>query len=547
MGVDRVNWSLADLIDLEILLAEDERLVEDSGREGLEERDRRLATRILGRAGTETPEPRAEDRRRWFHEWLRLRREQRWHGAEFTPGSAIAFGWALCGWLLGVAGFICGKAVWWVGISGTALRGSSADAPVNVWFFLLTCVAPQTAFALVATGLMLMSGRWWRPDWPPLIRGLFAWVARPLLSRVARKLGGVTNRKELHGLQGLMGLARGRSGARAEAFKWPLIGTIHGFALGYALAVVTGTLLSVQVWHQTFAWQTTVSAYTPERVHRLAAVLALPWSWAAGEGTGFPSLESVQQTRLGRHQHPATIPETASAQWWLFVLFCTVAYGVAPRAGLLVWSRWRGRTALAREQFRGLRFDGLDERLMRGRVRWEAPPDKAPEAGVASRRLQEGEHPMRAGSRSQPAECVVLIPQERSGGGLELAVTQWLHQRRRWETRALSIVEATVAGRVTAAGWVRAQELARSGRALVWVQEAFMPPTRELLGFLRDLRAAAGSGVALWVGLIGKPGADTELGDPVEPIDARVWRHEVRSLADADTEAEAFVESGGGG
>ena len=73
------------------------------------------------------------------------------------------------------------------------------------------------------------------------------------------------------------------------------------------------------------------------------------------------------------------------------------------------------------------------------------------------------------------------------------------------------------------------------------VQEAWNPPIRETLEFIKNLREAVGPGALIHVGLIGKPNPDTVF-TPARGIDHSIWHDAILSLGDPKTGVKRLVQ-----
>ncbi len=67
--------------------------------------------------------------------------------------------------------------------------------------------------------------------------------------------------------------------------------------------------------------------------------------------------------------------------------------------------------------------------------------------------------------------------------------------------------------------------------SIVWVLEAWQPPIKETLFFLRELRRVTGDGMDIIVGLVGKPSAHTVF-TPPGAMDLSVWHKKLEGLGD---------------
>jgi hypothetical protein len=533
-----VIWSFADLVDFEVLLAQDEIRQNANEQPRLEERDRRIAREIADRPTPTSPAPVPLDRRFLFRAWLDRRLAHRRSNAEFTAGAATALALTLSSLILAGVGFLSGKAILLLVLTGAGLR-STQDEPVNVLFYLVACIFPQALLALGAVGLMLAQSRMQMPTAPPALRGLLTLLVRPLFAWLLGRLGhssvaGATRQD----LAAAMGWLRGRSLSHAEALRWPLISLFHSFALGYAVAILVGTLLSAQIWHQTFAWQTTVQAYTPERIHRLVQVIAIPWSWALPEGSGYPSREAVAMTRFHRHQDPAALPPDATSSWWLFVVLAALSYGFLPRLFLWLWSKAKLRSALRRETFDTLALDPLYERLARPHVAWHGPDTPAPPSGHCSSTPSSAEPDAR--QWASPGPATLLVPVEISSTRLFTTLREKVQSSNGWELQHTVELDGNAAGHRALVNPDASSEKPPPTQRVLILQEAFMPPTREVLNSFRDLRQAVGPQARILIGLIGKPGSEP-LGQPISTQQLEVWRQQVRSLGDSNLQVQPVL------
>jgi hypothetical protein len=424
-------------------------------------------------------------------------------------------------------------------LTGAGMR-STPDEPVNVLFFLVACILPQVLFALGAVILMLAQGRTRLPAPPAALRSLVAVVIRPIFGWLLGKLWHSLEGRKRQELAAAMGWLRGRTVTHAEALRWPLLGLLHSFAVGYATAILLGSFLSVQIWHQTFAWQTTVQAYTPERVHRVIQLVALPWSWALPEGSGYPTLADVSVTRFHRHQDPATLPSGSTGSWWLFVVLAALTYGFLPRLLLWLWGKWKLRFALRHEPFDTLVLDPLYERLTQPRVAWHGPettsasqPASLPSSDPSQREPQ---------SMASPGPATMLLSSELNSSALQRALADHLKTWNGWEPRKSMVLDGTTSGRHQVFDQLKHAGEDEARERILILHEAFMPPTREVLDFLRDLRRAVGPRSRLLVGLIGKPSTDP-LGQPVSPVHSSVWRNQVRTIGDPNLDAQPLLPS----
>ena len=77
---------------------------------------------------------------------------------------------------------------------------------------------------------------------------------------------------------------------------------------------------------------------------------------------------------------------------------------------------------------------------------------------------------------------------------------------------------------------------------LILIYEAWQPPIREILKFIKDIRKAGGKEMPLIIALIGKPCEET-IFTPVKEMDFKIWNMKIKGLGDPYIQLETLVES----
>src|SRR5262249_54545019 len=117
--------------------------------------------------------------------------------------------------------------------------------------------------------------------------------------------------------------AFGRLFAPCEA--WRLLTFTQLFGVAFNVSALVVTLGTVTFSDLAFAWSTPLEA-RPEAMHRLVAIIAAPWSWAAPDAV--PSLELVRATQYfrlksgvaGSYVRPGAV--ALYGAWWPFLAAC---------------------------------------------------------------------------------------------------------------------------------------------------------------------------------------------------------------------------------
>ncbi len=311
------HWSLADLIDFEVLLAREADTTEPSWKEPWQ----------AARPTPPTPPATPAARRSLFHQWLEFRRRD---PSLQLPGEALASGWLTLAALATAAGLLLGAT-----ITGTLLHYRGTE-PVNVaWFLVATLGIPWLVLLASATLTALRNAAGSAPPFRRLVASL-TWSA----SLGLRRLPG-EQRQHLRAL--LASLARRRA-IYGPLAAWPAIIVTQLFAVGYYLGILALFLTHVATTDLAFGWQSTLDL-GPEAVHRIVTTLAAPWAPFAPNP--HPSLDHIVRSRFAYTDGLSTLNRDATTSWWPFLAYAIATYGLAFRSATLAFATLRLRRTLA--------------------------------------------------------------------------------------------------------------------------------------------------------------------------------------------------------
>jgi hypothetical protein len=489
---------LADLIDLELLLARDRE-------RPLEERDARDA-RIAPTLEVEPP----GDRRALLLAWLRAVR-----GREPSLGARLAELRETSAALLFITGIVLGASA----VGGWLLAGTGT--PVNVVMLWPAVVGVQLALLVIwCIGAAPARALAWLPG----LRG-----ARSLIGSTASLLTALAARVAVRG----RGRREEMRAALAELRRldwlygrlrfWLTAAVAQSFAVGFnfgALAACAGIPL---IDDPAFGWRS--RHLEPPALHRTAELIATPWRAWVPEGA--PTLIEVEASRYssldprfagGASALARRAPEVWGA-WWPLLIASLLTYGLLPRLVLWLTATWVTRRELARAKLDHADCARLAERLLHLRVHERAaPPATAtarPAAGAAAECTDTpdltGREVVALAWAGVPASDVELLERLAAAGA---AVSGSVHR--------IGGLDLETDERALAALEDRA-----SARSIALAVEAFEPPTGDYVDFLRRARARAGSGRTLWVILCG---AEPEAEVPAEDI--AMWCRALGALGD---------------
>jgi hypothetical protein len=547
------EWSLADLIDLEVLVREDAE-TERAQPDLLVARDAVLRRQIAGDTGISP----ASRRRGVLRKWLAVRRRERFQDHP-SPGEEVV---SVMRWLsfgLALAGLAVARGAVW-----SFFRGAETEAfhpePINVLWYGLVCIGLPFLFSLYGFWVWLGYKALPRlPHGPAFLRGAVWGLVKPLVRRATEQISeSLGAERRLH-VQSVLGALRQRLESRRSAIAATFFHLVQAFGVAFTIGVLVFSWIDCKFYSRVFGWQTTDAETTPETVHGLVRGIATPWTWLRPEGFGFPNLEQVEKTNFVRFHSPADFPKDASSAWAAFLIWAALVYGVLPRLLLERLSAMHVRSALRREDFTELRFDPLWERLTtpeeRAQIQAPAPDapvyipprpaqgfsDPSPTVYITypETRSRDGVSAVAAPAAAVTRYAMVLPSDIREPGCAE-AVAEWMRQKKGWEQGEVKPLGYGIGDREKLIG-----ELAGSGGDardphLLFVQESFMPPVEEYLELLRKVRAAVGPKRKILVGLLGKPNR-TPLARPPSPVEVEVWEGVVAKLGDPNLGVFSFL------
>jgi hypothetical protein len=339
------RWTVPDLIDFDYYVDDDEQGTRNdpAERKRLAERDRRLyLKRIRDVVAKSEPEHSTGHRAAALRRWLGQRRATDDPLLRpLLPGASFARGQRLVTIGLGILSFFLG-----VGVASTLLRYDGTH-PVNVAWYLLVLVLLQILLATTAMGAWTL--RRSRPVKTTIEDvSLLSHLIRPVLSRVADWI----RRQRLAHLspevrdraKAKAGLLQSHYALYGPASYLPMLIVAQVFGIGFNLGAISATLALEWFSDLAFGWGSALDVQ-PQTIHDIVRLIALPWSWAFGEGLGYPTLEQIAGSRISLKDPLYVLSAFNLRAWRWFLVLAVVTYGLLPRLVLLWLSlRTQART-----------------------------------------------------------------------------------------------------------------------------------------------------------------------------------------------------------
>ncbi len=495
------NWTYTELIDLEYCLSADR----DSSPTALHERDREIYLQFAD----QDPD---NSRDSLIRQWL-LHRRQQLFDSSHSPGQIVGQSFRSLSLIIIAGTTIIGL------VSGLGFFTYSGTTPVNVLNFLFIFVFSQLlmfVFLALAGGLRLAG----LEVVPAPVVSLYGILTGWLLNRTRR-----LSAEQAGTFRLVEGMFRKQRSVYGQLFYWPFFRLSQQAMAGFNLGLLTATCFRIVTSDIAFGWQSTIQ-FSTEFMARVTTTLALPWSWLVPPSYAFPSVEQIEGSRIILKDGIYHLQTQDLVSWWPFLVLCVLFYGVIVRLVLLLLSRageWRARNNLKLNRPVLLQ---LVQRLTTPLVHSQA----AAEAGNAVPPWPAGSAPRAAGpAPAAPLSALLLIPADISEGCAPAAVKGSLS--------SLGILVS--AERVIQHDYDPDRRLLEELRDSSWegdkgvvvIMESWMPPIQQTLSFIKELRAAAGAQVPIFVALIGPETADGRREQP-DPTDRQVWHHKLNGQGD---------------
>ena len=474
-------WDTKDLIDFEYYLYQDEEGVADK----LAARDRRF---FLGLK--EVPTERAD----LFHDWLHFRLNLENPAERTGPGEAFGECFGILQRAFPLLGLISGA-----GLATSLLQYHGTQA-VNVsnYFGVLIVVQIVMLIALLAATIFRkkLTGRGFQTTYP-LISRLAYKLATRMSAGALGKLGG----EKRSAIAGGLGELKIKKAIYGRVIYQPVFRWVQSFGILFNIGALIATLLRVFTRDIAFGWQSTVQVASGS-VHGLVSLLAAPWRWIFGEGKGYPTLEQVEGSRMVLKEGMLDMATGDLVSWWPFLCLCLVVYGLIPRLVL-----WGYATFAHRRNLSELNFSHAScERLYR-RMTTPLLESSAAKPNGGRSKVRTG------GDESVPEEYVPPFSSAKRGASTLLLVPEELAGELDSDL-LIRMVEKSVGRTVSR---TRPYNLSRSGmgdlgiqpkESVTIYQEAWQPPIREYLSFVKRLREHVAPETAVVVLLNGRTKPD---------------------------------------
>lgn len=519
------QWQIKDIIDLEYFLHEDAREDLDSG--DLLQKDRRL---YLDRIKPDLDSnPQNADDRKWILRlWLEYQKKtaKDQYKDSILPGESFQSVFRLMLLLAGAAGFITGAGATF------SFLFYQGEAPINVSAFFGIFVLLQ--IALVPVTALLSFIRYHMKVFHPvsITHSLPAALLGRLIFTYRKHMTPAISAKDKNRLLSAIGVVKGKQSLYGSAFYWLFFSLIQVFSVCFNVGILLAMLLKITISDLAFGWQSTIQ-FSAEAVYRAVTLFSLPWSWFVPPDLAHPTIGQIEGSRIVLKDGIQHLSDSGMISWWPFLCFAVFCYGLLPRVIFLVTGIIAHKRALSKIDFQTADCDQLVRNMTTPVVRTSGTPIEPfsdADSGLYSI-PKDGNNENRFPGPIKGDPIISIVPDD-----IDSFCPEDELRNRIAGTTGHRLIQKISLGADPAGSAESIRELSAAvsdhpDAALLFLQEAWQPPIRETLLFLRLIRQTIGNKPVIRIGLIGKPRPETIFTRP-DKNDVAVWKQAVTSMGD---------------
>lgn len=459
--------------------------------------------------------------------WLDKRRElEQGDGKSPTilPGEAFSEAMHITKLLLGIIAFVFGAGLTW------SLLSYTGREPVNVFTCLWVLVVPQVLL-LLALLLSALAHKMKIMRSFQFLYPFFSSVIRRLVLKTTRFAGKKMDAERANRIRNTYSLLGKTNTVYGSVFFWPVFVTVQLFAVIFNLGVLGALFLKVAITDLAFGWQTTLQV-APESIHRFVEVVALPWSWFLSPPTAHPTLSQIAGSQMILKDGILHLATGDLVAWWPFIFLTVLFYGLIPRLLLVIAGYFKKHRALESLDFTHGTCDRLIMRMKTPAIDTQKAPYQPKEREEKENLHVKADTTDVVNGHLITTPAIVMIPAEISGqliyAGLEKRLNETLGMH------PTAVIPTEMDARTDSGDLKKIlsenQDKGFSLRIVI-VQEAWQPPIKETISWIKALRTAGGGTAGMIIALIGKPDRDTVFTLPAA-VDQTTWEHTINGLKD---------------
>jgi hypothetical protein len=514
-------WQIKDLIDLEYFLGQ--KFSEPIDNKDLDTRNFDRNAYLSFSDHGQVPDD-LFNRKKLIRHWLELRRnkeKQDNRNKVVLPGEAFTETIGILRFLAIVMAFFFGAGLTW------SILSYQGREPINVFTCLWVLLAPQVLLLL----FLLFSALLYKfriinsfMSVYPMITAVVQGTSRKI-GHFAKKQIDADKANRIRETYALLGKTKTVYGS---IFFWPIFLLSQLFGIFFNIGILCAMFLKVAVTDLAFGWQTTLQL-APESVLRLVEMVALPWSWLFSPPLAHPTLPQIIGSKMILKDGIFHLATGDLVAWWPFIFLSVFFYAFIPRVILAVTGFYLERRAIESIDFNHVACDRLIMRMKTPEVFTGNQPYQA--KAIDKIRTVSYDIPVKStGAEMIPA--IVLVPTEIFDHFSETQLGKKLNESFGMYAEAVIPVEMDAThdnDRIIEA--LSEKQVKNVSYHTIIVQEAWQPPIKESISWIKNLRTSKKSTAGMVIALVGKPEHDNVFTPPSE-MDKMIWEQAINSLGD---------------
>ncbi len=522
-------WQINDLIDLEYFLGQKFREPTE-GKDGNGRNFDRKA--YLSFPGHDQRAVDSLNRKKLIRHWLEQRREKEKQGGRaevVLPGDAFLETMGIIRLLTLFIALFSGAGLTW------SLLSYQGREPVNVFTCLWVLVAPQVMLLL----FLALSAALYKMRIIKSFKILYPMVTAIVYGTI-RKIGHFAEKRvdagkanRIRQTYGLLGKTKTVYGS---VFFWPIFLLSQLFGIFFNIGILGVMFLKVAITDLAFGWQTTLQV-APESVLRFVETAALPWSWLFSPPIAHPTITQITGSQMILKDGIFHLSTGDLVAWWPFIFLAVFFYAFIPRLLLAGAGFYLKRRTIESIDFSHGECDRLIIRMKTPEIDTVSQPYQ-PVTAEEKRTVSYDRVVEKADTAVTRA--IVLVPEEIfdqfSNAGIEKKLFDSLGME---AAAVISVKMETTNDRDHLRKAVSEKQVNNVSYRTVIVQEAWQPPIKETILWIKSLRVEMNGIAGMVIALVGKPGRDTVF-TPPSNMDRMIWEQAINSLGDPYIRVESF-------
>lgn len=517
-------WQIHDILDLEYFLAESTET--DFGQSGARisgkydaAQNRKIYLEYIQK------NPGKTNRAFVLKHWLNLKRKAETNGRDqsLLPGQVYRQTMQAGTWAGFLLAFFLGA-----GLAGSLLAYKGAT-PINVFTCLWVLLAPQILLLLMLAAGAVLSV--FKPKWHK--KGIYALIS-VFLKRLGIWISGILSERisaeHKNRVRAAMGLVGRTRTVYGSVFFWPVFNIAQVIGIGFNIGILAALLLRITLTDLAFGWQSTLQP-DAGTVYDIVKFLAAPWAWFLDTPWSHPTAAQIAGSKMVLKDGIYGLATRDLASWWPFLCLSVIFYGLIPRIVLLSMGKWQKKNKLAALDFGHSQCDRLWLQMTTPILETpDLPSDKKSQenAGIDKNIQEKIKKVAESGNAKEMAGNILMVPKEAEMDTVFIA-------RKIKDNLGLEadVIIESIGDPQT--DFEKISDIIKTNKApfrVVIVTEAWQPPIRENMKWIKELRQAAGKATPMILYLTGKPGKSDALPCPPDHTDQTIWQQAVSSLSD---------------